>query len=61
MPPAYTTLTRLICSTIGVLLWAMGAEGASIKSINFTSTGVYSGGVGAVASEHSAWSQRASL
>ncbi|KAL8286247.1 hypothetical protein RQP46_004735 [Phenoliferia psychrophenolica] len=46
-------------NTIGVLLWALGSEGASIKGLSITSGGVYAGGVGPVSSDNPSWSPRA--
>ncbi|KAL8286237.1 hypothetical protein RQP46_004725 [Phenoliferia psychrophenolica] len=46
-------------NTIGVLLWALGSNGASIKGLSITSGGVYAGGVGPVSSDNPSWSPRA--
>lgn len=61
-PPGSVTSSSplVVHSTIGVLLWALGSEGASIQGLNFTLSSIYSGGVGPVASDNPPWSSRAS-
>lgn len=37
---------------MGIILWALGVEGARIDGIKFRTGGIYAGGVGAVASDN---------